>query len=351
MHFSQIIFSFSVEMSDYQDIQISFLNLITKSMPANLSLADELSDVLNISKDSAYRRLRGETTLSLNEVQKLSNHFGVSLDTLLNTQNDSVTFQYRSIDNETFTFKDYLSSILANLRTINQYDDRELTFLAKDIPPWHHFQFPRLSEFKCFFWMKTILKDPKYRDSKFEFDILPKDYVDIGLKIWEEYIKTPSIEVWSFETINITLRQFEFYLECGLFENPDDAMNLLDQFEKLLKHMESQAEAGFKYHFGTNETGTEGDFQLYSNEVTIADQTIFFKMRDTRITYLTHNNLNILTTTHANFCKGTEQYIKNMIAKSNLISTSSQKERNRFFNRLAKKVNKTRSVISQFATV
>ncbi len=333
-------------MTPVENIQISFLDLVRKSMPANLSLADELSDVLNISKDSAYRRLRGETTLSLNEVQRLSNHFGVSLDTLLNTQNDSVTFQYRSINNESFTFKDYLNSILDNPRTINQYDIRNLTFLAKDIPPWHHFQFPRLSEFKCFFWMKTILKVPRYADEKFEFEILPKDYIDIGLKIWEEYIKTPSIEVWSYETINITLRQIEFYYDCGLYQTPSDSLILLDYLEKLVRHVEHQAEVGYNFHFGTSESGEEGNFQLYSNEVSIADQTIFFKMRNTRITYLTHNNLNILTTTHLGFCEGTERYIKNILATSSLISSSSQKERNRFFNRLLRKIDKTRAVLS-----
>ena len=343
MHFLQI----TAAMTPFENIQISFLDLVKKSMPANLSLAEELSDVLNISKDSAYRRLRGETTLSLNEVQRLSNHFGVSLDTLLNTQNESVTFQYRSINNDSFTFKDYLNSILDNLRTINQYDIRNLTFLAKDIPPWHHFQFPRLSEFKCFFWMKTILKVPRYTDEKFEFDILPKDYIDIGLKIWEEYIKTPSLEVWSYETINITLRQIEFFYDCGLFQNPSDSITLLDYLEKLVRHVEHQAELGYKFHFGTSESGEEGNFQLYSNEVNIADQTIFFKMRNTRITYLTHNNLNILTTTHRGFCEGTENYIKNILSKSSLISSSSQKERNRFFNRLLKKIDKTRAILSR----
>ena len=109
-------------MTPYQDVQTSFLNMVKESLPKNLSLADELAEVLNVSKDSAYRRLRGETTLSLSEIQKLCSHFGVSIDTLLSANNDSITFQYRSIDGVEFTFEDWLHSVLGNLKMINQFE-------------------------------------------------------------------------------------------------------------------------------------------------------------------------------------------------------------------------------------
>ena len=335
-------------MEGYEDIQVSFLNMVKKRLPPNISLADEISEILDISRDSAYRRLRGETILSLTEVRKLSNHYGVSLDTLLNTQNDSITFQYRSINNETFTFLNYLESILLNMKTLQQYDTTMISYLAKDVPPWHHFQFSRLAEFKCFFWMKTILKDPKLENESFYFGTLSKDYLEMGYKILEEYSTIDSLEIWSYETINITLRQLEFYLECGFFQNPEDAHTILDEFEKLLEHMESQAQHGFKFIHGKPIENGKENFQLYSNEVNIADQTVFFKMQDTRITYLVHNNLNILTTSHQEFCEGTENYIRNLVSKSNLISSSSQKERNRFFNRLRKKTRKCREVLNKY---
>jgi len=315
-------------------------------MPANLSLADEIADILDISKDSAYRRLRGETTLSLSEIQKLSIRFGVSIDTLLNSNSDSVSFQYRSIDNVNYTFEDYLSSILDNLRTINKFEVAQMIYLAKDVPPFHHFQFPRLGEFKYFFWLKTILNHPKYVDSNFSEGIIPKEYLNLGVRIWEEYIKTPSLEVWSFETINITLRQIEFYFDCGLYENKEDPLLLADEVEKLLRHLKAQAAVGKKFYYGDSSSGFDNTFQMYSNEVNIADTTIFFKMGDTKITYLTHNNLNILTTSNKIFCESTEQYIQNILRKSSLISSSSEKERNRFFNRLLKKVDKLRIRLS-----
>ena len=115
-------------MAPYEDVQTSFLNMIKESMPKNLSFADEIAELLNVSKDSAYRRLRGETTLSLAEIQKLCSHFGVSIDRLLGTSTDQITFQYRAVDGVNLTFEDYLNSILGNLHMINKF-----VFIIKEL--------------------------------------------------------------------------------------------------------------------------------------------------------------------------------------------------------------------------
>jgi len=335
------------EMAPYEDVQTTFLNMIKESMPKNLSFADEIADLLDVSKDSAYRRLRGETTLSLAEIQKLCSHFGVSIDRLLGTSNDQITFQYRSVDGVEMTFEDYLHSILGNLQMINKFEVKQLIYLAKDIPPFHHFQYRPLSEFKCFFWQKTILNLDEFAEKKFDFGQIPSRFLEIGDRIWADYVNTPSLEVWSFETINITLRQIEFYLDCGLFENPGDALVLIDCVDTLINHIKKEAELGYKFHSETNEKGAEGSFQLYSNEVSIADTTIFFKMGETKITFITHNNLNILATSNPAFCENTDNYIQNILRKSSLISTSSEKERIKFFNRLDAKIKKVRSILAK----
>jgi len=45
---------------------------IRELLPGHVSLADEIAGILDISTDSAYRRIRGEKPISLEELQKLS---------------------------------------------------------------------------------------------------------------------------------------------------------------------------------------------------------------------------------------------------------------------------------------
>jgi hypothetical protein len=46
-------------------IQEEFIKTLRASIPESISLADELADLLKVSSDSAYRRLRGETDFTL----------------------------------------------------------------------------------------------------------------------------------------------------------------------------------------------------------------------------------------------------------------------------------------------
>ena len=77
------------------ELQLEFFNYLKSTLPAHLSLADELCDLLNISADSAYRRLRGEKSLTFSELKTICEKFHVSLDQVLNLQNDTVAFQLR----------------------------------------------------------------------------------------------------------------------------------------------------------------------------------------------------------------------------------------------------------------
>src|SRR5436190_24357611 len=82
-HFLQYIF----KMESIQ-LQQFFFQHIKSKLPPHLSFVDEVAEHLNISTDSAYRRIRGEKPISLEEVQKLCSHFRISLDHLLNVESD-----------------------------------------------------------------------------------------------------------------------------------------------------------------------------------------------------------------------------------------------------------------------
>ena len=63
-----------------RSIQISFLEKVKEQIPSSISLVNELAELLNVSVDSAYRRLRGDTDLSFEEAILISNKYNVSLD-------------------------------------------------------------------------------------------------------------------------------------------------------------------------------------------------------------------------------------------------------------------------------
>jgi hypothetical protein len=60
-----------------ESAQQLFFKHIKSLLPQHISLADTIADVLNISNDSAYRRIRGETQISLEEIKKLCEKFKI----------------------------------------------------------------------------------------------------------------------------------------------------------------------------------------------------------------------------------------------------------------------------------
>jgi len=64
-------------------LQVMFFQYIKSKLPSHLSLVDALADLLEISNDSAYRRIRGEKVISLEEIAKIASHFKLSVDQLL----------------------------------------------------------------------------------------------------------------------------------------------------------------------------------------------------------------------------------------------------------------------------
>lgn len=322
-----------------ENVQSSFLEQVKKRLPPNVSFADEIAEILKISRDSAYRRIRGETVLSLDEAKVLCNQYGVSLDVLLGTSSEIVPFRHQVVNNTPEAFEKWLRSLFDNLETIASFpSEKEIVYSAKDVPVFHYFDHPELSAFKMYFWMKSVLSYPKLQAEKFKPSLISGEYLTLGRKIANMYGRIPSIELWSDETTNVTLKQIEFYYESGFFHSPTDAHHLLDQYAILLQEVREKAANGFK-HGGV-------PFKLYENEILIADNNVLFRMGEKKAVYVIHNITEILMTTNEAFCKQTEYFVNNLQNRSILISTTGEKERNKFFNRMLEKINASKKRIS-----
>lgn len=309
-----------------ETIQNDFLEEVRSRLPKNTSFADELAELLDISRDSAYRRIRGETVLSLEEVKKLYDRFGISLDILLSHSSQMVTFHRRVVDHTHYTVEKWLNSLLKNLNALRSFKDHEMIFSAKDIPVFHYFRMPQLASFKLFFWMKTLIGYPEYEAAQFSFTSVSKDLLALAERVWAKYSSLHTVEIWNEEAVYDTLKQIEFYLECGFFRNKEDALTLCDHLILLLAEIKDEAAAGKK--------SEGGNFGMFNNEILIADNTVFARMGSKRSVYVNQNTLNLLLTFQEPFCGQTEHYLQNLMKKSNQISITGERERNRFFKNM-----------------
>ena len=325
-----------------KELQQNFLERIKNSMSTNTSFIDELADALEISNDSAYRRFRGETELTISEVSVLCSKYNISFD-MINYNEESVYFHYGRLQNAV-DFASYLESILLDIKQIEYSKDNKIIYAAVDIPIFHHFNFPELSAFKMFYWMKAVVGVEEFSNKKFSVNLIDKNIAKLGNEIYNSYINIPSIEIWTTETINSLVKQIEFFWESGNFLTNNDALIICKQVRDEIALLEKQAEISNKsIEFPDNK---QSEFTLYHSDIELGNNHIFTKKADIKSVYLTVHTFNKLTTVNQTFIKHTEEWINNLISKSTPISGVSQKNRYQFFKKANEKIDRLIKTIS-----
>ncbi len=336
-------------MSKYPHQQ-KLIETFRQQVPSSQSPSDVMADILQISKDGAYRRLRGETELSYDEAVTLSRHFRISVDAVSggDTQGPaSVTFNYNILGNDEQSFESYLKGILTDLKRLNSMEDSKVIYAANDIPIFHYFHFKELTAFKLFYWNKAVLHAPAFEDKLFSTKHIRPELMEYTSQILTEYAKVSSVEIWTDDTINIVLKQIDFYWEAGLFESKDDALLIIDQVSQMLDLLQKEAKAEAKLINGQRLSNKDNNFVLYNSEVTIGNNCVFLQLNQLKMVYLSFLTFNSIITSQNNFCNENEVWLNNLIKKSVLLSGVSEKQRYKFFRKNQERVNKLRALVMQ----
>ncbi len=326
---------------DSNDSQQVFFQHIKALLPPHLSMVDEVAEVLNISNDSAYRRIRGEKPIGLEEIKKLCIHYNISLDQFMHLNSDSVLFTGKLANRTNFSMELYLRNFLSQMQIVNSFPEKEIYYWAKEIPLFSFYQFPQLTAFKFFFWMKTVLEYSEYNKTKFIFSDFDENLWPIGKKIHEAYMQIPSTEIWNKDNINAYIQQIEYYKETNVFNSKNDIIILYECLEKMIDHIEAQAEAGYKFDNNTK-VSKDAFFKVYVNEFVVGDNTVIAVLNKKPVVFLNHSFINVTSTKDAIFCDYMFEYFQTLIRKSTLVSSVSEKQRSSFFTSMREKLERSK---------
>ena len=316
---------------DIKEIQLSLFQLIKSRIPADANMPDEIAKLLNISSDSAYRRMRGEKLITFEELYLLSGTFRISLDQLMNIQTGSILFQGNLLNHLTFRFDNYLTATMHNMAYFNSFSEKEYYYLCKDTPLFYHFQFREFAAFKYFFWMGTLIAFPEFRNKKVILEEYPDELWNLGEKILELYNQLDSYEVWNLESLNSTLHQIDYYRDTGKFQSEQDIYKVYQALENMIDHTEIQARLGYKFRVGDPERRPMGKYYLYFNDTVLLDNSMMAVLDKGKIAVQPHTSINYMLTRDVNYCENYFQFVQNLLKRSTKISEVSEKERSRFF--------------------
>lgn len=315
-------------------IQHILFGKLKNSLSTNTSLIEILTDLLNISADGVYRRMRGEKLLDLDELIKICQHFRVSIDEIITGSNrQTLQFNYTPLDlSDLEMYKRYMAQLLQSFSDLSKADDKEMFFTAIDIPMFHFLPYTELTLFKVFSWSNgTGAFHGKYGD----FCKLIKD--DELIKIYKQltacYDVIPSVEIWTEGTFDAILRSIDYYYESGYFSSPDEALILCSQLLDMVANINKLADRGFK-----EENSAKVPYKLYLSDIELENNFVILRRSQKISCIIKLYTINSMVTTNPDFCDESIKWINNAMKKSILISGGSQKESFKFFNLLTQKV-------------
>lgn len=328
-----------------QDYQSEIFEIIKRKLKGNDSIGNAVGEVLSISQDAVYRRYRGETHLTIHELDKLSKHFDISIDSLFGKNKSKVLFDFQPLSDINFSMDNYLERFLIGLKAIKSHKNPEMIITVNNTPLLQLLNFPHLVRFKLFFWAKTHLQVKEYHNKLFKYEKISDHTFNIGKEILFHYNTIPSKEIYDPELLRGFAREIYYYYNAQQFEDPSYAIVLLDTLEKFLDHLKDQAVAGKKFIYGTQPPASGNDFEMYYNETFNAATTIYYKNDEFEGIHFAHNLMNSLHTADAIYIADSLGILQKQLANSSIISVVNEKERNTYFYHLSNMISGFRKKI------
>lgn len=333
-------------MSEKLPFQEKFVAQLKSIVASHINLAEELADILNISTDSVYRRLRCQSAFTIDEIGTIAEKFDIPMESIFSTTKEHVSFNFNPLYNQTNNFHAYMEWYANYLSGLASIPGTRLIYAADDVPVLRHFNFPHLAAFKAFYWSKAVLNIDYLPNQKFNLEAIPTDLAELNKKTAEAYSKLNCTEIWTNETLTSTLKQVQFYWECSFFESLNDLLLVLEDIRQMLIQMNTECEK--------NESENRlriGDFMLYNSEVMIGNNCVLVEPGNSQIArrvFLGYNTFNTLSTSDSSFIDETVFWMNNLLKKSILLTGSAEKQRAIFFRQMHEKLNQLeKSILSQ----
>jgi hypothetical protein len=332
-------------MSGTANLQDAVFQIIMERYPRRGDAVDALTQVLHVGRDGVYRRMRGDTFLSPQELATLSQHYHISLDALVNGQSDLVLCNFNAFSNQISDFSHYLSDFIARMEQLRRLPNVHLNYATVEIPVFTYNFIPELICFKLYVWGRTTWNLEFLRNRPFDLKLVTPPVVNLSQTLLHHYLAMDSTELWSVNIVDNTLAQIEYHVYSGGFRDPQEALILCDKLLEWAEHMKAIASVGKKFRIGEKPAHGLGTLNLFHNEMVHTNNTAIFTSDLGDFVFAAFCNPNFIHSTDKKLCTYTETWFKSVIAKSSPITQASEKTRDWFFKELTRKVERVRQRI------
>ncbi|MCW3159914.1 XRE family transcriptional regulator [Chryseobacterium oryctis] len=284
------------------------------------SLNDEIANILNISYDAAHRRTSLKAKFSMDEALELAKYYQISLNQFI-TSDNQILAQKTSAVNETEDLQSFFRNNLNVFENLPLSEEMTIYYSAKDIPFFYTLSDTLLARFKIYVWMNLL--NAKQVSSPFS-QFSPPNFEFDTKELRKKYEEQNVVELWNEMTISSILQQISFYCDTRLLQK-NEAKIILEELKELIEYIEQKTENNPKFH-------------LYENELMHLSNDIFFHHPQQSLFAIPVNMFGYLLINDVKTCNETKNYFDHQIKNSKSMTTSGNRDRKIFFNKMYEKI-------------
>jgi len=299
---------------------------ILSNIPPYTKSIDYLMQTLDISRESVYRRIRGDISFTLEEIAKLSIELGFSIDELImkdipsriflnvhttNTQDPSDIF--------TIIFQRYLNDAY----NIKNSKDIESIMVINQIPHEFIVYFSHLFKFSYYRWMHQNQESSlKYSYSDVT---LPDDLVSLQHKAIDSLkkIRNNTIIIDSNVFLNL-IQEIQYYYKRRLIDD-DEFIHLKNDLLGLVNMIENIAQTGYY--------GSDTKYNFYLSSLNIDSGSRYLKFNDQAKSMFFVNSIEPVIVVNSNLCSMHKKWLDSMRKYATLITQSNEILQVKYFNK------------------
>ena len=314
------------------DLSRKLIHKIKEKTPDEVTAVDFFTGVLPMKKEAAYRRLRNEIPLTLNEAAQISLNLNISLDELIKYKDDDIyKMSMEKMEGENL-FKGYEKNMQQTIGALKhvQSDPEAVLYIAtnKLIFPLA-FNYPTISKFRLYisdYQLRMEVKPKKMADFIIPNHIreLEKEYIVIAQKY-------PTHYVWTRDYFSSFVIEVQYFSETGLLSKEE--FNLLkDEAHDMLNTLERAIITG--------KPDNGAPLFAYLSTIHIDNNYVYVKSSQFEACAINIFGINHLSCVEPALCKDVKNWIQSLMKYSVLISQAGLIERTDFIKRQRKILKK-----------
>ena len=298
---------------------------ILGNIPNNVKPVSYLTDILDLGRESVYRRLNGQIDFSLAEIVKLSSELNFSINEIQSEYNQSLAafeFYKKRLISPEESFKAMLQSFYERMKTVVSANEKHTDMAINRLLGSLSLQYDHLYKFVYYKWIHQFDKVPlNYYFSDLNVTDEIKDLVQQGAYYQKLLSKTIVLDE---NILHNTIQEIKYYQARELITKDEialiksDLLLLLERFEAILDT-------------GKSIYGTKWEIYLCSINV-CSNATCLNYDGKVSSSFWIHSDAAI-NTSDRQIYKLQKEWIESLKKYSTLITQSNQKMQAEFLNR------------------